>query len=53
MSEHIHHVTDDSFEAEVLRAPNAVLCRLLGRMVWPCKMIAPILMKLPLNTQEN
>jgi len=43
MSEHIHYVTDDTFEPEVLQATTSCLGRLLGRLVRPCKMIAPIL----------
>jgi thioredoxin 1 len=33
MSEHIHHVTDDSFDSEVLAVQPARAGRLLGRVV--------------------
>ena len=43
MSEHIHYVTDDTFEAEVLQSQQPVLVDALPIWCGPCKMIAPIL----------
>ena len=43
MSEHIVHISDESFEEEVLQSKRQVLIDYWAEWWGPCKMIAPVL----------
>lgn len=50
-SSSIRHVTDDSFESDVLKADRPVLVDCWAEWCGPCRMIAPILDEVSLDYQ--
>ena len=51
MSEHIVHVTDQTFEPEVLKSDLPVLVDYWAEWCGPCKMIAPVLQEIAAEYQ--
>ena len=53
MSENIQHVTDDSWENDVLQADEPVLVDYWAEWCGPCKMVAPILEEIAFEYSER
>ena len=53
MSINIHHVTDASWDTDVLEADGPVLVDYLAEWCGPCKMIAPILEEIASEYSEK
>ena len=53
MSNNIHHVTDASWDTDVLEADGPVLVDYLAEWCGPCKMIAPILEEIASEYSEK
>lgn len=51
MSEAVSHITDSSFEEEVLRSEQPVLVDYWAQWCGPCKMVAPILDEIAMEYQ--
>jgi thioredoxin 1 len=52
-SDHIVHVTDTSFEDEVLKAKGPILLDFWAEWCGPCKMIAPMLEEIAAEYKEK
>ncbi len=53
MSENIVHISDESFEEEVLRSEKPVLIDYWAEWCGPCKMIAPVLDEIATEYSER
>ena len=53
MSDNIFHISDESFETEVLQSEKPVLIDYWAEWCGPCKMIAPILDEIALEYSDR
>lgn len=53
MSEAISHITDSTFEQEVLQSEQPVLVDYWAQWCGPCKMVAPILDEIAVEYQDK